>query len=273
MAGMDEIDYERTKSVILDSVKILHRAKWAAITSTGTGIVLLLSSIGLMSTIPINLLDAVQTSLVILLWSVIVAIGVWLPIANGSLIYHVLIKGRRKERDLLSVQNSFVRRSYLTNFEIVNAEGVSRSDKIVRHLALVFPEVKELIDKHIIKKGKKIDENISGRGARLRKRILVFSQDYDVVMSTKVGLYLIKLFDKRVTFEDVEKMVKSLNRIQIGIKIIGPPKILRVICLAKSYDKFFETSEFVKKIQELDRSFYLDLVLEEDHGYATVWID
>ena len=269
-----QIDYERTKSTILDFFKIFHRAKWAAITSIVGGFILTLLSIGLIMNIPFFLLDNAQASVIAIFCAMIMAIGLWLPISNASLILHVLVKGKQKELGLSNVQNRLIRRSYLMTFEIVNVEGVSRSDRIVRHLALVFPEVKEVVDKYLVKKQKNIDKIASSRIAKFRKRLLIFSSNYDIVIDTETGLYLIKFFDKKVMFDDIEGMVKSLNRIQMGITITGSTKIARVICLAKSYDEFFETLEFVEKIQELKRSFRLDLVLEEDqHGYTTIWID
>ena len=101
-----------------------------------------------------------------------------------------------------------------------------------------------------------------------------FLSNYDLVLKTTMGFFVIKIFDKVVTFEDIEDSIKHLNRRQIDFRFFNPTGIERVIMLSKSYDRLFNTPELANKMNSLKRRYRLDLIIEEDeYGYGTIWID
>lgn len=264
-----EIDFEKTQSVIIDYLDTRNEAKWVVSAAIGSGIFLLFLTYSLLGLIEkIEFRNDIDATYFFLVLATLLAIGIWLPITCGGLLLKFVYK--RNVKDLLSVHNSLIRRSYLINFEIVSAKGQTQLEKLVNHLSLVFPEIK-IKQKKLEKKGINL-EKFKKRQNFFKK--INFLKNYDLVLGTKTGLFIIKIFDNPVTFDDIEKNIKALNIHQIGFKFFGPKHIERVIFLSKSYDKFFDTSELVDKMKNLKRMYRLDLILEEDeYGYATVWVD
>jgi len=267
-----EIDFEKTKSVVLNYFDLLREAKWVVSAAIGSGIFLLIIMLSMMAILPtaFSVQNEKDTALFVLIFASLFAIGLWLPITCGKLLWKILYKKRQKEENILAVQNSLIHRSYLINFEIVTSEGKSQLEKILNHLSLVFPEIQIVKDK--LQKKQKTIEDYKKKVKTINK--IFFLQNYDLVVPTKTGIFVIKIFEKTVTFDEIEKLISSLNKHQVSFRIFGPDKIVRVVCLAKGYDKFFDTAEFVEKMKNLKRKFRVDLILEEDqYGYSTIWID
>ena len=168
------------------------------------------------------------------------------------------------------IHSKLVHRSYLINFELVTAIGKTRLEKLVNHLGLAFPEVKQKL-----KKLERKNISITDFQKRQKSRKKLNSSDnYDLALRTSMGIFIIEIFDKTVTFEDVQSVVKKFNRQQINFRVLSPDTIERVIIVSNSYDDTFNTSELTEKMNNLKRRFKLDLILEEDkYGYATIWID
>ena len=79
---------------------------------------------------------------------------------------------------------------------------------------------------------------------------------------------------KIVKFDDIEKIIKHLNGKQVPLKLFAENPIMRVVCLADKYDPFFETEDFLSKMKETKRNYYkIDLILQREFGYSTIWID
>ena len=57
-------------------------------------------------------------------------------------------------------------------------------------------------------------------------------------------------------------------------KVFDTQVIMRVICLADKYDPFFKSDDLISKMKETKRNYYkIDLILEREFGYSTIWID
>ena len=189
----------------------------------------------------------------------------------GSDLIRFLKNGKKQNRLLQKAQSRLIHKSYLLNFELVSAEGLTQIDRLFNHLSLVFPEIKLRKDKFVKLKLNSLEEHRD----KLIRKIVFFPKGFDLDIYTVTGSYYVKIFDKKVTFEDVKDIVKfaqnPTNKIKRGFFSIN---LNRLIILSKSYDDFFETPEFIEEINLLKRSFHLDLILEEnDNGYSTIWID
>jgi len=190
--------------------------------------------------------------------------AIWVVIIFGFNLYWAITK-RKTHRDLLQIHSSFIHRSYVTMFEFVRPEGETKVDKLFNHLSLVFPEV-EKFKKRLDKKQKKFSE---------REESLLYPKTekmdtWDFI--TVTGMFLLVIFKTTVKWEDVEKMIKVNNRDQNVEKLIGG-NIMRIIYLADEYDSFFDTDDFISKMEETKRNFKIDLILENNLGYSTIWID
>ena len=78
------------------------------------------------------------------------------------LFYTTIIKGKKLQKHLINFQSDLIKRSYLTNFELVEPEiiiqgGDPKLEKFVNHLSLVFTEINKK-NKKRLKKGKTVEE-------------------------------------------------------------------------------------------------------------------
>ena len=182
----------------------------------------------------------------------------------GWIVYWLVGKGRKSHRELLEIHSDFIHRSYVTTFELVPYQGETKIDRLFNHLSLVFPEV-ERIKKKLDKKSKKLSD--------LSKPKLRYT-NFDQVFRTDTGDFIFKIFKTTVKWEHIEKIIKELNREQRMQKVFDTQVIIRVICLADKYDPFFESDDLVSKMKETKRNYYkIDLILEREFGYSTIWID
>ena len=182
-----------------------------------------------------------------------------------------LKNGRKQNSILQKAQSRLIHKSYLLNFELVNAKGPTQIDRLFNHLSLVFPEIKLIKEKLVKKKITSVEQ----RRGKIFRPIVFFPKGFDLEIYTVTGSYYVKIFDKTVTLDDIKEIVQEAqnptNKIKRGFFSI---KLNRLIILSKSYDGFFETPELVGEMKLLKRSFHLDLILEEnDNGYSTIWID
>ena len=94
-------------------------------------------------------------------------------------------------------------------------------------------------------------------------------RDYDLVLGTSTGYFVIRIInDKTITFEDVKSQVEGLQK-----KWFNKDILARFIILGKSFDKSFEEPELINQMKTLKKKFYVDLIVEDDFGYSTIWID
>jgi len=199
-------------------------------------------------------------------------VGVTLFIISVKLGTKFLRKRTEIKRNFLEVQADFIRRTYLMNFELVNSEGSSQKDKIFNHLCLVFPQVNEIKKKRTKQKLTSIDQppkSIKEKFERKIRKKTFFLRDYDLVLGTSTGYFVIRIInDKTITFEDVKSQVEGLQK-----KWFNKDILARFIILGKSFDKSFEEPELINQMKTLKKKFYVDLIVEDDFGYSTIWID
>ena len=257
MSTEDEISERNAQSLLVDYFVILNKT-WALF-----AVALAVSALIILAFIMAMTGDPALTWLGIAL---IFGAGL-ATVITLVLIVLWLYNKRESRRNVLEVHSSFIRRSYITTFELIPFDGEKQIDRLCNHLSLVFPEVQTVKEKND-KKGKKFSD--------LKKEEILF-KDYDLDFQTDTGKFIIKIFTRNlpkiVKFDDIEKIIKDLNNKQRPLKFASNP-IMRVVCLADKYDPFFETEDFLSKMKETKRNYYkIDLILQREFGYSTIWID
>ena len=184
----------------------------------------------------------------------------------GYLILWLVTKGRKTHRNLLDIYSSFIHRTYVTTFELIPHQGKTKIDRLFNHLSLVFPEVEREVPKL---RGMSFSDWWEKKG----KDELLFT-NYDGVFTTDTGEFILKIFKTTVKWEHIKDEIDKLNKEQKISKIVDTRRIMRVICLADEYDPFFESDDLISKMKETKRNYYkIDLILEREFGYSTIWID
>jgi|APSaa5957512535_1039671.scaffolds.fasta_scaffold07363_6 hypothetical protein len=263
--------FEETKSTILDYFLMFKEVKWAVATTMVVSIAIVLIIIGLMDTIMREVSvssDPKISGLIVLGFATIFALSLWLPFSNGKLFLKIITKGRKQQKELLEIQSHLIRRSYLMNFELVEPEiiikeGDSKLEKMMNHLSFVFPEI-DRINKKRIKKAKSVEKYASKF-----KRKMHFLRNYDLGIKTSTGWYVVQFYENLVKFEDVEKIVKKFTL----EKTLSGAEIQRIIIVGKEFDSSFKREQLSEKMTLLKRKIHVDIILEEEFGYSTIWID
>ena len=265
-----EIDFEKTQSMIVDYIDFRKSMEWFAPAMAAIGILLMVLT-GIFGTLYVpTLTDEMLTTTVAGVIGIFLGIGGFMLIMGVIFSVKLLYKRSDTFRRMHSVHNSVIRKSYFIHFELVDATGNTRLEKLMNHLGLVFPEIKRKLTK-LESHERPIDE-LQKRHNFLKK--VNFLNKYDLVLKTTMGLFVVKLFDKTITLEGIEDVASDLRRHHVNAKILGGPVIERVIIVSNSYDGVFNTPDLSTKMSEIKRSFNMDLILEEDeYGYTTVWID
>jgi hypothetical protein len=195
------------------------------------------------------------------------------------LFYTTIIKGRKLQKHLINFQNNLIKRSYLTNFELVEPEiiiqgGDPKLEKFVNHLSLVFTDINKK-NKKRLKKGKTVEQFFPYKRKRLN---LGFTKNYFFVANTGFTLYVTQYFEKTITVEDIQKTIKFLRKEKIldtiiGAKIFETLPSIRFIIFGEKVDSSFDDENIIQTMNELKRKFKIDIILETEYGYSTVWID
>ena len=267
----NEINFEKTQSVIVNYIDFRKNMEFFTVTMMSIGIFLMVLS-GYLVTLHAPLLvdGGIETIKAISIIAIIFGLGMCVVVFSGRFVLGFLHKRSETLKTIHSVHSNLIRKSYFINFELVSTIGNTRLEKLTHHLGLVFPEIQKVLKK-LEKKRRTVawlqkHQNFSKKINRLG--------NYNLVFKTTMGLFVIKIFDKTVTFEDIETIARQLRNHRITTKMIGGIQIERAIVLAKSYDDSFDASNLDKKMNSLKRDFNLDLILEEnEYGYATIWID
>ncbi len=270
----NELDKKfQAHSVIVD-LHTLHKESASLIGSAIVfSVILIICWFAALFTWPIKVLDATpENGFFVLAFTMMLAVGVTIFIISIKLGTKFLRKRTEIKRNFLEVQADFIRRTYLMNFELVNSEGSSQKDKIFNHLCLVFPQVNEIKKKRTKQKLTSIDQppkSIKEKFERKIRKKTFFLRDYDLVLGTSTGYFVIRIInDKTITFEDVKSQVEGLQK-----KWFNKDILARFIILGKSFDKSFEEPELINQMKTLKKKFYVDLIVEDDFGYSTIWID
>jgi len=187
---------------------------------------------------------------------------IWLMYGNGVVIallsflfIWVTYRGKAHTEEFESIEQQFIRQSYLVNFETSVPEGETRVEKILNEAIHVFPTLKEVQRKAKLKQTKipyKLDQKFNG-------------ETIDGIVSTKKGDFIVKFFDKTVSESDLKNLVEILSK--------SRDKIFRVLCVAKDYEEDLQSNKLVGIMDKIPKYFKLDLIFEEEHGYSMLWID
>ena len=187
---------------------------------------------------------------------------VWLMGGNGIVIglltflfLWVTKRGNDHKKEFESIEGQFIRQTYLVNFETSIPEGQNKVEKILNQAIHVFPTLKDVQRKSKEKQTKipyKIDQHVNGLAL-------------DAVVATNKGEFIVKFYEKTVSFSDIQELVNTL--------IKSRDRIFRVLCVAKDYDESLQSNKLVEIMDKLPKYFKLDLIFEEEHGYSMLWID
>jgi len=187
---------------------------------------------------------------------------VWLMYGNGIVIgllsflfIWVTYRGKAHTLEFESIEQQFIRQSYLVNFETSVPEGATRVEKILNEAIHVFPTLKDVQRKAKLKQTKipyKLGQKFSG-------------ETIDGIVSTKKGDFIVKFYDKTVSESDLKNLVNILSK--------SRDKIFRVLCVAKDYEEDLQSNKLVGIMDKIPNYFKLDLIFEEEHGYSMLWID
>jgi len=187
---------------------------------------------------------------------------VWLMYGNGVVIallsflfIWVTYRGKAHTQEFESIEQQFIRQSYLVNFETSVPEGTTRVEKILNEAIHVFPALKEVQRKAKLKQTKipyKLAQKING-------------ETIDGIVSTKKGDFIVKFYEKTVSESDLINLVKILSK--------SRDKIFRVLCVAPDYEEDLQSNKLVEIMDKIPKYFKLDLIFEEEHGYSMLWID
>ena len=257
MSTEDGDSQVKAHSALVDFFVMFKRFRNISAVSMVACVIITFSFIMIMSGGPIE--ASIMTKVAITLISVV---GMVFVLFLGLELYWI-IKKRKTHRDLLQIHSSFIHRSYVTMFELIRPEGETKIDKLFNHLSLVFPEL-EKIKKRLDKKRRKFSD-------KYKESILYPNTETTdtYAFKTETGMFILKIFKITVKWEHVEKMIKE-NKID---QLLMADDVMRVIYLADEYDPFFESDDFISKMKETKRNYKIDLILENNLGYSTIWID
>lgn len=187
---------------------------------------------------------------------------VWIMGGNGIVIglltflfLWVTKRGNDHKKEFESIEGQFIRQTYLVNFETSIPEGQNKVEKILNQAIHVFPTLKDVQRKSKEKQTKipyKIDQHVNGLAL-------------DAVVATNKGEFIVKFYEKTVSFSDIQELVNAL--------IKSRDRIFRVLCVAKDYDEEIQSNKLVDIMDKMPKYFKLDLIFEEDNGYSMLWID
>jgi len=186
-------------------------------------------------------------------YSIMFPISIYAVLAVGGIFAY---RFELRQRELAAIFDDYSRHNYFFSIQTLQPEGKSRTEKFLSIAQAVFPSINLAV-----KKSKEGDE---------KWKIPQETYDgctFDMAIDTKDGIFLLKHFDKIVKFSDVEKMLEDVRN------SLGRKKILRIVCLASEYDQIFLDDNFDEKMNKLERKEKLDLFLERENGYSTIWID
>ena len=138
-------------------------------------------------------------------------------------------------------------------------------------MSLVFTEINKK-NKKRLKKGKTVEEFWLWK-----KRRLSVWKDYFFMANHGTTIFVTQYFEKNITVEDIQKIIKFVQKEDLLAKIFGALPPARIIILGKEIDSSFDNENIIQTMSELKRKIKvknkIDIILETEYGYSTVWID
>ena len=292
MSSEKDFDFEETKSTILDYFILFKQVRnfliWIILGSvlsfllfkeTFFHLVEHYRENGLAYTVPDEPLAFVihlDGAFIYSMTGMVLSTGI--PVLIAWLFYTTIIKGQKLQKHLLDFQSDLIRKSYLTNFELVEPEiiikdGDPKLEKFVNHLSLVFTDINQKNRKRL-KKGKTVEQFWVWK-----KRRFSMWKDYFFVTNTKTNLYVTQYFEQTISVEEIQKIIKLLEKEKMkdtitGLKIFSVlPSSIRLIILGEKVDSSFDDENITETMNELKRKIKVDIILENEYGYSTIWID
>lgn len=191
----------------------------------------------------------------------------------GTLILYFFLMAWRKS-DLRKILDEYIRQNYYLSFQTLRPEGKNSLEKFMSLAQNVFPTIKKEL-KEYSKNGLSWENTIDKLDGKY---------EFDISLKTDDGKFILKYFQDGVKFEDVEKLVKTANKYYSG------DDVLRFVILSPKFDEFFFSDQLSNKMEKLMPSkpkvyktflskvmvkkwMKLDLFLERENGYTTIWID
>ena len=202
--------------------------------------------------------------------SLSMVIGSIIIVYSSGVFYITIIQGKKKKQEIIDSHHELIRRSYFLNFELVGFEGKTRLDKIFNHAAMVFPELKKTKTYKRFLKGKSVPKM---KDRRISNKINKTWFDYDLAIKTISGVFVFKT-KETINFLELKKIIDDVNSKQFVQKFFNEP-VIRVICVAKSFDESIKNETFEKEFLEISKKgdYKVDLIEENENSYSDIWID
>ena len=278
MSDEKDFGFEETKSTILDYFELFKEARSTVAVILSICLIQILLFVGIAIRVNDETTATELMGPLLAVYSFALASSISIPIIFYKLFYTSIWKGKKLQKQLSEIQSNLIKRSYLTNFELVEPEiiiqgGDPKLEKFVNHLSLVFTDINKK-NKKRVKKGKTVEQHWRWKRGRFN-----IWKDYFFVTRTKITLYVTQYFEKTITVEDIQKIIKLLEKEKMrdtvtGLKIFSVlPSSIRLIILGEKLDSSFDDENIIQTMNELKRKIKVDIILETEYGYSTVWID
>ena len=194
------------------------------------------------------------------------------------------------------IQREYIRRQYFLSLSTMEGEGETVLEKFMDLAINVFPPLKQRAKKYGFSKEWWLEDT-------KKKGEIKYDISVKVSFGLVSGWFLVKRFDKAVTFDDIKNLyIKDASERK-------RENILRIVVIAKDYDKSFFTDEFEEQMKDLlfntarksstkktekyvnelkmkgqyentrqsrlespDRD-PMDLLIEKESGFSPLWLD
>ena len=272
-SDQESLSVTTINKILTNNYKIFKRERETAIATMFVGVLCFLVYAGFIVWMidfleKNNDVDSTMFSMLMLITVPFPGIGIWLVLTNGITIrWHLF--NRKKLYEVLLVQSLVIRRSYMINFDLVEPVGKDRLEKIFNHLCMVFPQINDIKEK----KEKRNENYLDYYKVTSSRRRFSAYKEFQLVLRTSMGLFLIKTVDDKWTLNDFKNLINNLNRKQFIGKIIGGMDLFRVVIVTNQFNDEYNTIEFKEKLSKIPRKYAIDIIYEDEYGYSIVSID
>ena len=194
-------------------------------------------------------------------------------IINIPYLIYTYISSRRLYRDQNSWEKQYFESAYVLIFSSSIAEGTSTVEKVLNLAKMIFPEL--LVESKSQKAFRKIFKKKSREQISSNNLNYKISPSYqvDLVLKTSNGYFIVNDFgDTKVSLEHLLELKQNIEHM-FRDKYLRP-NVLRVICVAKSYDEELMNEESMAKImkENLKPKVKIDLIIQDKFGFSVLWV-